>query len=141
METAYRQLSSLPYFVKLVQRNVGVSAMGKIVYIRNRRFSNLLRHAIENWMPPVVRDSKFFYMILWLGFRENTRFFSQFRQKAALMTSKDFDEYYCRFHINELFTTDLNDLCTAEVLKAVQAFVWVRPFRFASRGASYAALA
>lgn len=91
--------------------------MPYIVNLSNRKFSNFLRRTGENWIPPALRDSRLFYFLIWLGFRKDAAEFVQFRPKAARMTPKDVDAYYGKFHLPELFTTDLNQACTDEIIR------------------------
>jgi ubiquinone/menaquinone biosynthesis C-methylase UbiE len=81
----------------------------------NRRLINFIRWILEDVIPPVLRDSRLFYLLLFLVFKKRTSYYAQFRSKSPFLTLEQYAEYYRDFpHLME--GTDLNDKCLRRIL-------------------------
>lgn len=77
----------------------------------NRDLTNVIRYVMDEWIPPVVRDSRWFmYPFFWIAYRgRNIREVMQFKSRVYSFTPEDYDRFY-----NDLDTisrnrvTDLN---------------------------------
>ena len=78
--------ASDPKLQRLVPRVVGRRL--------NRRVVNIIRYVLEDLLPPVLRDSVFFYWVMHLLFRKHTRYFTAFRPRSPYMSALEYDAYY-----------------------------------------------
>jgi SAM-dependent methyltransferase len=83
--------------------------------VLNRSIVNRLRYVLEDLLPPVLRDSRLFYLLMHLVLRGRTRHFVSFRARSPYMTADEYDAYY-RSYTPLLEKTDLNDACVARIL-------------------------
>lgn len=78
--------------------------------MRERKLFNAIRFLLEDVLPPVLRDSRLFYGLMWLLYRKNTRYQSEFREQLPSMDAAAYQRYY------EVFPgldseTDCNQAC------------------------------
>ena len=85
----------------------------------NRRVVNVIRYVLEDLLPPVLRDSVFFYWAMHLLFRRHTRYFTAFRTRSPYMSALEYDAYY-RFFPSLMSETDLNDACIERLISEVR---------------------
>lgn len=84
----------------------------------NRSIVNRLRYVLEDLLPPALRDSRLFYLLMHLVLRGRTRHFVSFRARSPYMRADEYDAYY-RSYTPLLEKTDLNDACVASILAEV----------------------
>jgi 2-polyprenyl-3-methyl-5-hydroxy-6-metoxy-1,4-benzoquinol methylase len=87
--------------------------------VLNRSIVNRIRYVLEEWIPPVLRDSRLFYLLMHLVLRGRTRHFTSFRVRSPYMSAAEYDEFY-RAYAPLLKTTDLNDACVERILAEAQ---------------------
>ena len=92
------------------------SAVGRRL---NRRVVNVIRYVLEDLLPPVFRDSIFFYWAMHILFRKHTRYFTSFRPRSPYMTSEEYNAYY-RFFPSLMSETDLNQRCIERLIAEVR---------------------
>jgi SAM-dependent methyltransferase len=73
---------------------------------------------LEDLLPPAVRDSRLFYLLMHLVLRGRTRHFVSFRARSPYMSTAEYDDFYRRY-TPLLDKTDLNDDCIARILSEV----------------------
>jgi ubiquinone/menaquinone biosynthesis C-methylase UbiE len=86
----------------------------------SRDTSIRIQYVLDHWLPPVVRDAKWFMRpALTFVFKDKTRDFMDFKDHAFTMTDEEFADVYRRTaSVSELQgETDLNDRCTDEILR------------------------
>ena len=77
-----------------------------------REMTNSIRYILDNWIPPVIRDSYIFmYPIARLVFGKHASLFLQFRQKVHTYSTVEYQHIYET--VNPLFSreTDLTRSC------------------------------
>jgi SAM-dependent methyltransferase len=85
----------------------------------NRRIVNFIRWILEDLIPPVVRDSPFFYVLLFIVFKKETPYYAQFRQKSPFLSLEEYAKYYQNFpHL--LQGTDINQKCMDRILADIR---------------------
>ncbi|MDO8389231.1 MAG: class I SAM-dependent methyltransferase [Actinomycetota bacterium] len=88
----------------------------------SRRFSLAVQYILDEWVPPVVRDSRWF-MGLPMRFvmRDATNDFMTFKDSVFGMDDESFSALYERTaHVQQLQgETDLNQRCTDEILRSL----------------------
>jgi ubiquinone/menaquinone biosynthesis C-methylase UbiE len=85
----------------------------------SRRFSVVVQFILDELVPPVVRDSRWFmYLPMKLVLRDTTPDFMSFKDSVFSMDTKAFTDLYERTaHVGALQgETDLNAACTAAIL-------------------------
>ena len=86
-----------------------------------RRLTSPLNWVLDNLLPPVLRDSRWFMMPLFrLLFGEKARDFARFKEEAPFLTRAQFRDWYRRLadaHIRR--ETDLSPAALEQVLAAV----------------------
>lgn len=88
----------------------------------SRSFSLAVQYLLDEWVPPVLRDSAWFmYLPMRLVFGPHTRELMTFKDVAFSMTENEFAGVYVQTAaVNELQgETDLNTECVAEILRNV----------------------
>lgn len=80
--------------------------------MNTRSVINVVRYALENLLPPALRDSRVGYALLWLLYRDNTRFQADFRRRVTGMSAETYERYYRTFPGLDT-ATDCNDACLA----------------------------
>lgn len=89
----------------------------------SRNFSVKIQYILDQWVPPRIRDSKWFmYLPMKLVLKDAAHEFMNFKQSVFSMTPKEFSGLYERTgHVQELQgETDLNEACTKEILKTIK---------------------
>lgn len=88
----------------------------------SRVITNFVRYLIDEFTPPVIRDSKLF---MWLPFkilfRDKSHYFFEFKEKAPFYTDKEIEEIYRQtksVHLSR--DTDLNHKCLEQILEDVE---------------------
>jgi ubiquinone/menaquinone biosynthesis C-methylase UbiE len=88
-----------------------------------REFSVKVQYVLDQWVPPRIRDSKWFmYLPMKLVLKDTVDDFMTFKQKVFTMSASEFSGLYERtVHVQELQgETDLNQACTKEILKTIR---------------------
>jgi SAM-dependent methyltransferase len=86
----------------------------------NRNTTNLIRKLMDEWLPPVVRDSRLFmYPFFHIWFKgKNIRTYMEFKSLVYTMTDAEFAEVYRTLDcVAKDRLTDLNDQCVRFVLE------------------------
>lgn len=84
----------------------------------NRNIVNFIRNILENWVPPVLRDSVLFYYLLKLVFKNRAAYYAAFRPNLIHLNAADYKNYYQNFP-NIMGQTDLNDACIKNIIKNI----------------------
>ena len=88
-----------------------------------RNFSLGVQYILDEWIPPVIRDSRLFmYLPMRLLMKDATNDFLNFKNWVFKKSSKDFGALYERtLHVQELQgETDLNQRCIDEILRVTK---------------------
>jgi len=85
----------------------------------NRKTINLIRYVLENILPPFIRDSKLFYLLMWLYYRNKTEYLVSFRKKAPTMSQEEYSEYYKKIP-NIMTETDCNEVSIDFILRNIE---------------------
>ncbi|MGD8374453.1 MAG: class I SAM-dependent methyltransferase [Candidatus Woesebacteria bacterium] len=89
----------------------------------SRNTSIRVQYFLDQWVPPRIRDSKWFmYLPMKLVLKDTVIDFMGFKKHVFGMTEDEFSDLYKRTgHVQELQgETDLNDHCTKEILKTLE---------------------
>jgi ubiquinone/menaquinone biosynthesis C-methylase UbiE len=90
-------------------------------FLIQRNLTNKLNWILDNLVPPVLRDSRWFATLLfWPLFGKKTPLFMEFKQKAPFLSHKQYGKYYEKLsdvHLKR--ETDLNDPSIKKILKAI----------------------
>lgn len=89
----------------------------------SRNFSVRVQYILDQWIPPRIRDSKWFmYLPMRLVLKDSARDFMDFKNSFFGMTPEKISDLYVRTGaVQELQgETDLNEACTEEILKAIK---------------------
>jgi ubiquinone/menaquinone biosynthesis C-methylase UbiE len=89
----------------------------------SRNFSVHVQYILDQWVPPRIRDSKWFmYLPMRLVLKGSTKDFMTFKESVFTMTPQQFSALYERTgDVQELQgETDLNQACIDQILKAVK---------------------
>lgn len=89
----------------------------------SRNFSVRVQYILDQWVPPRIRDSKWFiYLPMRLVLKDTVNDFMTFKNSVFSMTKEQFSDLYGRtLHVQELQgETDLNEACVKEILKNVK---------------------
>jgi SAM-dependent methyltransferase len=88
----------------------------------NRRFTNAIRFVMDELLPPIVRDSKWFmYPFFWVAYRgKNVREAMEFKRNVFGYSRQQYAEFYAGLDsISRNRMTDLNDGSVLEILSAI----------------------
>jgi ubiquinone/menaquinone biosynthesis C-methylase UbiE len=88
----------------------------------NRRFTNMVRFVLDECIPPIIRDTKWFmYPFYWVGYRgKNLKTAIEFKQRVSKMSQKEYIDFYSNLDtISRNRKTDLNQECIDEILTAI----------------------
>lgn len=88
-----------------------------------RNFSIAVQYILDEWVPPRIRDSRLLmYIPMRILMKDSTNDFLTFKDWVFKRSDKDFSNLYERtLHVQELQgETDLNPLCTKEILRLVK---------------------
>ncbi|MFL6145104.1 MAG: methyltransferase domain-containing protein [Labedaea sp.] len=88
----------------------------------SRRFAIAVQYVLDQWVPPVVRDSRWFmHLPMRFVLRGGARDFMTFKDWVFTSSDEEFGELYERTagaHLQR--ETDLNAACTEEILRLVE---------------------
>ena len=85
----------------------------------NRKLTNTIRFFMDELIPPVIRDTKWFmYPFYYFAYRgRNLKTVMDFKSKVYTFTEKEYDEFYNNLNtISRNRVTDLNDACINFIL-------------------------
>ncbi|MBI5227683.1 class I SAM-dependent methyltransferase [Candidatus Micrarchaeota archaeon] len=87
-----------------------------------RNISIKLIYLLDNLIPPIIRDSKIFmYPLMWIVFGKKVHTFIDFKEKAHLLSEREFAEVYENVSdVNLKRETDLNRGCFSKILDSVK---------------------
>lgn len=83
-----------------------------------RETTNFINNILDNWLPPVLRDSKWFYgnIILRMAVGRKYKYYVEFKNKLPYLSENDINEYYTI--LADTFQkrdTDLNSKCIEKI--------------------------
>jgi SAM-dependent methyltransferase len=73
---------------------------------------------LEDVISPFIRDGRLFHSIIWLLHREDTKYQSEFRQRAAYLSDQEYEQNYPTFPGLDS-ETDCNQACRDKILESV----------------------
>jgi ubiquinone/menaquinone biosynthesis C-methylase UbiE len=79
---------------------------------KQRRFTNLIRYFLDDWLPPVLRDNRLLFRAMGYVFHGPT-FDLDFKRKAHAMTEEEFAQAYERLQVKERYRP--SDMTQAEM--------------------------
>ena len=88
----------------------------------NRDLTNAIRYFMDEWIPPAIRDSRWFmYPFFWIAYRgRNIREVMDFKSRVYSFTPADYDRFYNKLNsISRNRSTDLNKPCLEFILKNI----------------------
>lgn len=81
----------------------------------NRKFTNVVRYFMDEWIPPAIRDSKaFMYVFYWYAYKgKNIKEVMEFKSKVYGWTEAEFSEFYTKrdTRFSNSRPTDLSEEC------------------------------
>ncbi len=88
----------------------------------SRRWTVVVHRVLDNWLPPVLRDSTWFmYLPMRLAFGRNTRDFMTFKNDVFGYNPDEFGDLYRRVSDSgAVRETDLNEPCVERILRATK---------------------
>ncbi len=86
--------------------------------MRERKLFNAIRYILEDVLPPALRDSRLFYGVMWLLYRNKTRYQSDFRAQVPTLSDEAYQRYYETFPGLDS-ETDCNQACLDLILERV----------------------
>lgn len=84
----------------------------------NRETTNRLRFVLEDVLPPVVRDSRFFLFIATLAWGKHIADLSRFRERAPFLTPQEYEDMY-RAHPRVHAGTDNSRACIERITEEI----------------------
>ncbi len=87
--------------------------------MRERGLLNLIRYVFEDILPPAIRDSRLFYGVIWLLYRDKTEYQSQFRTQLPHMCDSEYADYYRAFPGLDS-ETDCNQACIERIVANIK---------------------
>ncbi|MEW5701663.1 MAG: class I SAM-dependent methyltransferase [Candidatus Zixiibacteriota bacterium] len=91
----------------------------------NRELNNAIRWVLENFLPAMIRDRKWFINpLMRLYFGRNWRTYAHFKADAVKMTSEDFARVYAGIKLPSAMRrpTDSNEACVRQILADVRPY-------------------
>lgn len=88
----------------------------------NRDLTNTIRYVMDEWIPPVIRDNKYFmYPFFYLAFNgKKIKQMMEFKSLVHKMSDKDYEELYRTYEpMGKNRPTDLNKKCVHYILDQV----------------------
>lgn len=92
----------------------------------HRNLTNIIRTIMDEWIPPTIRDSKWFmYPFFWYwynGDKETIRAYMDFKTRVWSMTPEEYAHFYTVLRKKSRAAsrpTDLNDACIEFMLKTL----------------------
>lgn len=89
----------------------------------NRRFTNAIRFVMDELLPPILRDSKWFmYPFFLVAYRgKNVREAMEFKRNVFRYSREQYADFYSNIDsISRNRETDLNDGCIDEILRSIE---------------------
>lgn len=89
----------------------------------NRTFTNAIRYFMDEFLPPVIRDNRYFmYPLYCLAYRSrNVRSIMDFKTLIYSFSEKDYTEFYSNLNsISRRRTTDLNNKSIELILQEIE---------------------
>lgn len=77
----------------------------------NRNLTNRIRYLMDEWIPPAIRDSRWFmYPLFWIAYRgRNIREVMDFKRRVYSFAPRDYDRFYNNLNsISRNRSSDLN---------------------------------
>ena len=87
----------------------------------SRRFTTKINFFLDQFIPPIIRDSKLFlYLPFRFFFKDKIRVFLSFKDKAPFLSEQEFGNIYkeTREYMIQR-KTDLNDECVRKILESI----------------------
>jgi SAM-dependent methyltransferase len=81
----------------------------------NRTTTNRIRYFIEEFLPPIVRDSKLFRAAARMAWGDHIDVLADFRRRAPLLTDAEYEKLY-REHPRVHEGTDNSDACIERII-------------------------
>jgi len=88
----------------------------------NRKTTNIIRTIMDEWIPPVIRDSKvFMFPFFWYAYRgKNIKTAMNFKRLVHKWSKKEYGNYYMGLNtISRNRKTDLSEGCIKHILKNI----------------------
>ena len=87
-----------------------------------REITSIMNNILDNWLPPVLRDSKWFYggIVLRIAAGKKYKYYMEFKSKLPYLSESEINDYYVK--LADTFqkrNTDLNDKCIEQIKKNV----------------------
>ena len=83
----------------------------------SRNFTSKIRFVIDEFIPPIIRDQKWFmYIAFKVLYGENAELFMNFKSNAFDLTETDFIRAYNKISLLDSRNTDLNTKCVDAIL-------------------------
>ena len=86
--------------------------------LMNRETTNAVRTVIEDWLPPVVRDSWMFRTAARAAWGSHIDALAEFRRRAAVLTAEEYRQLYV-VHPRVHEQTDNSAACVAQIVRDV----------------------
>ena len=86
----------------------------------NRKFTNIIRYFMDEWIPPAIRDSRWFmYPFFWYAYRgKNIEAAMDFKSRVYTMSPEEYSHFYNNLDtISRNRETDLSPGCIDEILR------------------------
>jgi ubiquinone/menaquinone biosynthesis C-methylase UbiE len=90
----------------------------------NRRFTNAIRFVMDELLPPILRDSRWFmYPFFWIAYRgKNVREAMDFKRNVFAYSRKQYADFYSSLDsVSRNRETDLNNGCIKAILAAIDS--------------------
>ncbi|MFN8714469.1 MAG: class I SAM-dependent methyltransferase [Bacteroidota bacterium] len=90
----------------------------------NRDLTNAIRYVMDEWIPPVIRDSRWFmYPFFWFAYRgRNIKEVMDFKSRVYSFTPEDYDRFYNNLNtISRNRITDINKPSLAFILDNIDS--------------------
>src|SRR5262245_2599098 len=85
----------------------------------NRTTTNRIRYLIEEYLPPIVRDSRLFRSAARMVWGDHIDALADFRRRAPLLTAAEYEKLY-REHPRVHEGTDNSDACIERIIADVE---------------------
>jgi SAM-dependent methyltransferase len=82
--------------------------------LKNRQITNLIRYALDDWLPPVLRDNRLLFKVIGRLFH-GPKFDLDFKRKAYSMTEEEFKEAYACLQVKGKDRYRPTDMTEAEL--------------------------
>lgn len=88
-----------------------------------REVTNVIRTILDEWVPPVIRDSRFFmWPFFCLAYRfRNIREVMQFKSRVCHFSEQEYEDFYANLNsLSRHRQTDLTERCIEEIIHECQ---------------------